>query len=58
MYKDETFLEHLHQNPRSIKRIFNVVSVTASVIESLQKRVSFLLSAATNIITVFLAALI
>ena len=40
MYEDEVLLKHMQGNPRNMKRIFNVISVTASLIESLQERVS------------------
>ena len=40
MYKDKTLRRHMHGNPRNIKRIFNIISITAFVIEALQERVS------------------
>ena len=39
MYEDETLFRHLHGNPRNMKRIFNVISLTAFVIKALQERV-------------------
>ena len=41
MYKDHVLLQHMQGNPRNIKRIFNVISITASVIKSLQSRVRY-----------------
>ena len=40
MYEDEELIRHMCGNPRSIKRMFNVISVTASLIVSLQQRVT------------------
>ena len=40
MYDDEVLRTHLYGNPRNIKRIFNVISITAYVIKAIQARVS------------------
>ncbi|CAK8684892.1 unnamed protein product [Clavelina lepadiformis] len=40
MLENRMVVEHLHRNPRNIKRIFNVISITASIIQCHQRRAS------------------
>ena len=40
MYQNEDIRRHMYGNPRNIKRIFNIISLTASVIRAIQERVS------------------
>ena len=40
MYQNEDIRRHMYGNPRNIKRIFNIISLTASVVRAIQERVS------------------
>ena len=39
MREDTVLIQHMQGNPRHIKRIFNIISITALIIRSLRKRV-------------------